>query len=252
MIDLKAEMKKRPIYGPFQRIPSPDVVEILGRSGWDFLLIDGEHGPMIGTTLLNQIRAAESANIPPIVRVDGPQSPFITKAIDAGARGITVPLIETVDDVHKAVSFIRHHPLGSRGACPFVRAAGFGDVPWAEFKRRVDNDLLLVLLCERAAAVENIREIASVKGIDVIMVGRFDLSLSLGLGGQMDHPQIWKKAEEVSNICFKEGLFAGQYIYNAQEARRAIDMGFRFLVHLNDANLFYKASRKAREELPGA
>ncbi len=250
MINLKAELKVRPLYGPFQRIPSPDVVEILARSGWDFIVVDGEHGPMIGPTLSNQVRAAEASSIPAIMRVDGPESSLITMATDAGAKGISVPLIETAKAAHKAVSSVRTHPIGSRGSCPFARAAGFGAIPWSEFKRTIDEDLLLVLQVEGPKAVENIEEIVSVEGIDVIVVGRFDLALSLGLDGKMDHPKVWKIAERISSLCTKRSLIAGLNVYDAQESRRAIDMGVRFLLYHNDGNLFYRASKETREKLP--
>ncbi len=207
--------------GTWAQIGSPETVEILAHSGFDFLIIDTEHGYFGVEGAENLIRAADAVGVPVIVRVQDKNPTLIMKALDLGAQGILVPQVSTREDALRAVQAAKYGPEGNRGACPCVRAAGYLTDDWSAFARRSNEDTLVFLLVEGVDGVRNFEEIASVDGVDAIMVGPFDLSVALGVGGQMDHPLVMEKMEQMVRIAREKGVATVSVVFDPDLERMA-------------------------------
>ena len=164
-----------------QEVRTPAIAQILKRVGFDFFMLDMEHGAYNLETAAEILRAARLAGIPPLVRVAGPQYELIGRILDQGAVGVMLPRIERAADVELLVQSIKYPPLGRRGMSSDAPHSGYDFRPLAEFVRINNEDTIAIAQIERKAAIESIDAILAVPGVDVALVGPEDLSVSLGL-----------------------------------------------------------------------
>lgn len=194
-------------YGTWSQFGSPEVLEILGYSGkFDFTIIDTEHGYYGLDTAENLVRAADASGIAPIVRVYANEPHLITKALDIGAQGVLVPQITTREEAERVVMSSRYFPRGNRGACPFVRSGKHLVTGWQEYADKANEDVLVMVLVEGETGIANLEEIAGVEGLDAIMIGPMDLTVSLGIGGQLDHPRLKEYVASAIKLCEANGV----------------------------------------------
>jgi 4-hydroxy-2-oxoheptanedioate aldolase len=179
---------ERSLLGLIVKMPSAATVELAGHAGFDFALIDTEHGPSGMTELEHHVRAADSAGIRVLVRVSGGESSDILRALDAGAHGIVVPHVTTPDDVHAALASTRYPPQGRRSLALSTRAGRHGTRSVAEHLDAARRECLLVVQIEDAVALERLPEILDVDGLSGVFIGPADLSATLGHPGELDHP----------------------------------------------------------------
>ncbi len=165
-----------------QEVRTPAIAQILKQVGFDFFMLDMEHGAYTLETAAEIIRAARLAGIAPLVRVAGPQYELIGRILDQGAVGVMLPRVERPADVELLVQSIKYPPLGRRGMSSDAPHSGYDFRPLAEFVRINNEDTIAIAQIERKAAIESIDAILSVPGVDVALVGPEDLSVSLGLG----------------------------------------------------------------------
>ena len=156
--------------GPFMICTDPAMVEAAGHAGYDFVLLDMEHGTTTFQELPNLIRAANVTGVCPVVRVPRGSDIWIDQALDVGAGAVMIPQIDTAEQARAAVSAAKFSPVGTRGTCRFVRSAGFGAVPGSEYFSRA-QDTVVILQAEGQKAIDNLDEILDVPGIDVVFVG---------------------------------------------------------------------------------
>jgi len=175
--------------GVIVKMPAAATVELAGHAGFDYVMIDTEHGSGDMVELEHHIRAAETAGIRPLVRVSDARSPDILRALDAGARGIIVPHALSALDVGAAAALTRYPPNGRRSLALSTRAGAHGIRTAAEHVEAAE-ELLLIVQIEDAEALERLPEILDAEGLDGIFIGPADLSASLGLHGQTDHPTV--------------------------------------------------------------
>ncbi|WP_057914662.1 HpcH/HpaI aldolase family protein [Peribacillus muralis] len=192
------------VVGVFVGIYSPSIVEMIGYSGFDFVVIDDEHGAFSHSEIENMIRAAESVNLVPIVRVSYDPS-SIQKALDRGAKGIQVPMINTKEDAENLIKRAKFPPLGVRGAAFSHRAAKYGKVAGKPFLDASDQETLIIIHIETPEAVKNFEEIMSVPGIDVAFIGPTDLSVTMGYKEGPEHPDV----QEVIGKLYEKGRQMG-------------------------------------------
>jgi len=178
------------ILGTWVQINSPELVELVALSGFDFAILDMEHGNIDFPSLEQLIRAAESRQLRPVVRVPKNTAFPIMKSLDLGAKGVLVPQVETPEQVRQAVQAAKYAPLGARGACPFIRAGGHLVAEWEAHAHQANQDTQLIALIESEKGIEHLEAIVATPGLDAFMIGPFDLSVSLGVAGQIDHPMI--------------------------------------------------------------
>jgi 2-keto-3-deoxy-L-rhamnonate aldolase RhmA len=190
--------------GTWVQMNSPETCEIAALAGFDFVVIDMEHGSFGIAEASAMIRAAGCRGADAIVRVLTGDSHHIRQVLDAGPAGIIVPGIRTAEQARAAVSAARYEPLGTRGACPCVRSVGYGTVPWHEVHGGSDAAQVW-LLVETPEAVDDIAAIVAT-GADAVVLGPFDLSMAMGLQGDFEHPEVVSALERVTATARAAGL----------------------------------------------
>jgi len=194
-------------YGTWTQFGSPEVVEVLGYSKqFDFTIIDTEHTYYGLETAENLVRAANASGLSALVRVYANEPNLIGKVLDMGADGVVVPQITNREEAEKVVQAAYYFPRGNRGVCPFVRAGGHMATDWQTFADSQNDETFVMIMVEGAAGLANLSEIVKVKGIDAIMMGPMDLTVSLGIGGQLDHPLLKQHVTEAVRICDENGI----------------------------------------------
>jgi 4-hydroxy-2-oxoheptanedioate aldolase len=177
----------RPLLGMFVGPTSPVMVEMCGHAGVDFVIIDNEHGPGGIESTEHLIRAARGAGIIPIVRTLEPE---ILRVLDIGASGIQVPQVDTPEQAARIVAAAKYPPTGKRGAAFSTRAAGFGFFGGAQHLKDSNDGTAVIVMAETRTALANLDAILAVPGIDAVFFGPNDLSFSLGVPGQLNHPEV--------------------------------------------------------------
>ena len=229
------------LLGPFVEVAAPEVIEILGAAGMDFAIIDCEHGALNPQTVAAMIRASGSSDIAPLVRVRTSAPGPILEALDLGAVGLHIPQIATRAEAEGAVRATRYPPAGERGFNPFVRGASYGADSIEEFKKAGDEDTLVVLHLEGQAAVSSAEQILAVPGVDVAFVGPYDLSMTLGIPGQIADPRVRRAVREVGELASRHGVVLGSYANNPEHAKMWIEAGVRYLAYGVDSRILLGA-----------
>lgn len=228
--------------GPFMITAEPAFVEAAGYAGYDFVLLDMEHGPGTFANLQNLIRAANVAGVCPVVRVPRGTDIWIDRALDVGAGAVLVPQIDTAEQARAVVSAAKFSPVGTRGTCRFVRSAGYGSVPGSEYFTKA-QDTAVIIQAEGKQAVENLDEILSVPGIDVVFVGPYDLSSSLGHVGQIDHPEVIECIKKIIAKANAKGVKIGCFADTVEGGKKWRDLGVKFIGYACDTYLFYQKAK---------
>lgn len=231
------------VLGTFLEIPAPQIVEILGLAGFDFVVIDREHGTIDLETTENLIRAAATTGISPLVRVAACDPVLIRQPLDMGASGVHVPQIESAEQARQAVRAAKFFPAGERGLQPYVRAAGYRAFPTAEFLRQSNEEVTIVLHIEGERGVAAFEEIAQVDGVDVAFLGPYDLSQSLGIPGQVDSPLVKEKMAGIVEAARGKRLAIGTYCDDVEKALEWKALGVTYLAVSLDAGLLLRAAR---------
>jgi len=237
---LRALLAERPVIGPFSKTCDPGMVEAMGIGGFDFCILDAEHGPCGWETMGRLILAAEARGMAPIVRVPGLSAEGIGKALDLGAAGVQVPQVATPDDVKQAVAAGRFAPRGQRGVCRYVRAADYS-AKGRDAYFQTANERLLIVQLEGREALDNLDAIIAVGGFDIVFVGPYDLSQSMNLTGQVDHPKVIEAMANVVERCRAAGLIVGTFVESQTDVQRWRDAGCRYLCYSVDVGLFVDA-----------
>ena len=235
--------------GVFCELPAPASIEIIGAAGWDFVVIDCEHAPITAQMLPDFIRASETAGIPAIVRIAENNAAAIQHALDSGAAGVQIPQISSVEAARAAVSAARFHPAGQRGLNPFVRAARYSAEPLSEFVKRSNEEITLVLQIESAEGLRAVDAILEVPGIDVLFIGPYDLSQSLGIPGQTSDPRVFEAGEAMVQKASARGVRVGVFTNSEAEALRWKNIGIEYLVYTADTVVLLNGLRTVQAGL---
>ena len=241
-------ISQRMVVGTFSKSQDPAFIEIIGHAGFDFVVLDLEHGPNTVLSLPNLIRAAEVTGLFPIVRVKEDTPSIISEVLDAGAAGIQVPQISARNEAEEVLQAARFTPLGMRGVCRFVRAADYSSLDRYEYFARA-NTTVIVMQLEGVDAVDNIQEILSVPGLDIAFIGPYDLSQSLGVTGQVDDPRVAKAMRVVVDECIKRNVVVGTFVDTIEEARKWSAAGVKYLCFSVDVGLFAEKCRDTIQTL---
>jgi 4-hydroxy-2-oxoheptanedioate aldolase len=239
---LKEKLRKKEVaLGTFMFTYSPTIMEILGHSGFDFVIIDTEHGPTgaMDTVMLEQIiRAAEVSGTIPLVRLPERSKVMTQKALDAGAKGIVVPWIQTKEDAEEAVRDAKYPPTGHRGACFLTRPTGYSSKFIPDYWERANENILVVLLIENQKSVDNIEGILSVEGVDLVFFGGRDYSMSCGFA-QVNNPKTQNARELLMEKCDQYDVPLAHFLYAPFEESVAdsIGKGAKVLVAGGDVSL---------------
>jgi len=232
----------KPVIGPFMKTGDPAFVEAAGYAGFDFAILDTEHGPVSIEHMQNNIRAAAVAGMLPVIRVESAEETVIGKALDIGAAGVQVPQISNAEQARAAVKAAKFHPQGMRGVCRFVRAAQYSAMDRYEYFKQA-NQALLILQLEGKEAIENLDEIMDVEGIDILFVGPYDLSQSLGVPGQVYSETVTSAMSDIAERARKKGIVVGTFLDRLQDIAVWKNAGVQYLSYSVDVGLFLDACK---------
>lgn len=228
------------VFGPFMKTGDPAYVEIAGYAGFDFVILDMEHGPVSYENLQNLIRAAIIAGVAPIVRTPDSRGISVSKALDLGASGVQIPQVHSADEARSCVKAAKFFPLGSRGVCRFVRSAKYSYMSGKEYFVGA-NDCIVILQIEGEKALERLDDILDVEGIDIIFIGPYDLSQSMGLTGEVSHPAVTKKMEHIVHNARQKGVIVGTFTDTFSAAKKWKNSGVQYISYSVDVGIFMEA-----------
>jgi 2-keto-3-deoxy-L-rhamnonate aldolase RhmA len=238
------------VYSSSLRLPEPGLCELLGYAGFDFVLIDGEHGAADATTIDRLVVGCFAGGTVPVVRVlrnDEPEA--VMKALDLGAQGILIPHCRTAEDARRLQQAAFYPPRGKRGFGP-GRGAKWGLVPTPEYFATIDDTILLIALVEDVAGVDNIDEIAAV-GLDILWVGTGDLASDYGVPGETNHPKVMAAAARILDACRRHNVVCGFPARDVEAARLAREQGYRAIGYGCAEQYVMQTSRKFLEGAVG-
>lgn len=213
-------------FGGLLRTPEPTLVEVLGYAGYDYVVLDAEHGSHSFEALDSLILTAYASGITPIVRVNENTPGLIMRVLDIGAQGVLVPHIKNAEDARRAVASALYSPDGSRGIGP-SRGSQFGAIPGDEYFKPMNGEVAVMLMMEEADAVENIDAITDVTGITALSIGLSDLSGSLGVPGQANHPSVQAAVDRLMSVAARKGVPVSLSVRSVEEVREALKRGAR-------------------------
>lgn len=214
-----------PLVGIIVHLDSIDLIEIIGYCGYDYVLLDGEHGALSDDRLSMMIRTAHGMNLPAIVRVRDNHPKSILRVCDLGADGVMVPQIESVAEAQSAVQAMRYPPEGNRGLHPATPAGQWGTLPFDEHIRRQQTGICSWIQIETMPGVEQAAEIARVPGVDALIVGPSDLSQSMGYSGQPMHPEVEAATDRAFAAATAAGIRSGSVASTGQRVAALRDRG---------------------------
>lgn len=235
------------VFGTFIMTNGLDTAEILSYTGVDCIMIDGEHGSMDLETAGRMVSLIKPRTTP-LLRVPINEVSLVKRGLDTGALGLMIPMINTREDAEKAVLYCKYPPVGVRGM-GVGRAVLFG-APAEEVRdyyRDANSETLVIVQVEHYLAVENIDEILSVPGIDIAFIGPMDLSTSMGISGQLTHPDVLNSCRKVIEACKKHNVIPGTMTWTGG-MKQHMDMGFKFLLGGIDGQILYNGVKKLVDE----
>ncbi|PLS31892.1 2-keto-3-deoxy-L-rhamnonate aldolase [Bifidobacterium margollesii] len=225
-------------YGLWMALASPTAAEISAGAGYDWLLVDGEHGPYDLNTILDVLRAVAPYDTTPVVRPASADPVLIKQVLDLGAQTLLLPMVNTKEEAELMVKAVNYAPEGIRGVgSPIARSGRWGRIP--NYMRDAKNEICLLVQVESQEALDNIEDIASVEGVDGIFIGPADLSASLG---HPDDPAaIMDQVYDAFKVIKAHGKAVGFLAFDVNVAKEAFSRGANFVAVAGDTDLYVKA-----------
>jgi 2-keto-3-deoxy-L-rhamnonate aldolase RhmA len=230
------------VVGTFLNLGSPITAEICGIAGFEWVLVDLEHGAGTAAELIGQLQAVAHTGATPLVRVELTARTNASRALDAGAGGVMFPRIDSAEEARQAISFLRFPPRGVRGVAVQNRAAGFGQVPVADLPM-LDESVLGIIQIETLGSLREIEAVVAIDGVDVVFIGPGDLSYALGIPGQLGHPLYREALEAVVAAAARHGRTTGVLVTNLGDAERHVAAGCRFVGIGSDSSMVMSSAR---------
>lgn len=236
--------------GCWLNLGSPLTAEIVGLAGFDWVLIDIEHGAGAEKDVLSQLQALEHTGSSPIVRVESSERQRIHRVLDLGAEGIMCPRVNNVEEAREVISALHYPPQGSRGVAKMVRATGFGQ-NFLAYREEARDNILGIIQIETLEVLNHLDEIASLEGVDVLFIGPADLSMAMGIFGQFDHPQFMEAIAATVNAASKAGKASGILLFNPDDYSKYREMGISLIACGADATFVADGARNMVQKLNG-
>ncbi len=233
------------LIGTLVSLASPEITEILSHADYDWLFIDAEHGAFNPQQTQPMLQSA--GDTPCVIRVPAGDDVWIKKALDIGADGIIVPQVHTVEQAEQIINQCKYSPVGNRGV-GIGRAHTYG-LTFEHTIKHANNETAVILQAESRAAIDNIEAIASLPGLDAILIGPYDLSASLGRIGEVDHPEVQQAINHVADVCKAAGVKLGYFGVNANAVKPAIENGFTLITVGVDTLFVIKSATETLAEL---
>jgi len=238
------------VYGTMIRqARDPGAPVIFASVGYDFVLIDMEHGNYNMETVADLIRGAKSSGIAPVIRVPHLETFFISRVLDAGAEGIMVPMTSTKEEAEAIVRYSKYTPIGQRGFGTQTGQTDYKPLKAMEFMKEANEHTLIIAQIETREAIENVDAILSTEGIDVGLIGPNDLSISHGIPDQMGSEMLTRAIDKVVETARKRGKASGIHIGNPEVIKKWKARGMTVLACSTDISFMYNASKSTLEEM---
>ncbi len=259
MIEQAESLRKRlsrrqTTIGSWITIGSPVVAEIMARSGFDWLVVDMEHSAITIEVAQDLIRVIDLCGVPPLVRVGHNQPNIIKRVMDAGAHGVIVPMVNSQEDAEQAVRSVKYPPMGFRGV-GLARAQKYGR-DFEGYRRWNQDNSIVIVQVEHIDSVRNLEAILSVPGVDGFIVGPYDLSGSLGIPGQFDHPDLLEALDTIRVTASRLKALSGYHVITpeASSIQSKLQEGYKFLAFSLDILYLGQACTQALNVVkkPGA
>jgi len=235
MNSLKSRLRDRNLtIGSWITLGHPSIAEIMAKAGFDWLTVDMEHSALTLHQAQQLIQVIELSGCVPLVRVGANDANLIKRVMDAGAHGVIVPMVNTKEDAEQAVGSVKYPPRGFRGV-GLARAQSYG-ADFEGYRKWNEAESIVIVQIEHIKAVENLEAILSVAGVDALIIGPYDLSASLGVSGQFDHPKVVAALSEVQRVTKQLNAVAGYHVIppDPAQVREKVKQGYRFLAYSVD------------------
>lgn len=229
---------------------SAEVVVIMKAAGMDHFFLDTEHGRASFADIQALVRVAKAADVTPLVRVTWNEYPYIARTFDCGAMGVVCPRVDSVEEAKRIVDCIKFPPLGNRG---YGLRSIVTDLDFHGARAEMDssnNETMVILQMETQNFVDQVDEITAIPGVDATMVGPFDLSVSLGIPGEFEHPKFWAAFDRMVAACEKNGVAPGVHAATPEMLQKCKDHGARFLTCATDASMLQRGWKAIRNAFP--
>ncbi len=242
--DLKERLLKGECaFGTWLSLGSHTTAEIVGMAGFDWVVVDLEHGLGDYGNLVCQLQALKGTPTVPLVRVTANDPAMIKRALDIGAQGVVVPMVNSAEEARQAVDATKYPAEGHRGVASTSRACNYG-ANFKDYFGSANDKILTMVQIETVQAVENVSEIAKVDGVDVIFVGPLDLTTSLGVQSQLDHPKTIESLDKIGKAARDEGKTLGVLVGDTQRAMQFKERGYRLIGVSSDMVLLNTSARE--------
>ncbi len=235
---LKTRLSRRePTIGSWVTLAHPAIAEIMARAGFAWLAVDLEHSVITIREAEELIRVIELCGVAPLVRLSSNDPVQIKRVMDAGAHGVIVPMVNSVVEAEQAVAALRYPPQGRRGI-GLARAQGYGSA-FERYRDWLNQETIVIVQVEHIQAVENLEAILAVEGVDGFIVGPYDLSGSLGVPGQFDHPLMMQAMARIKTVGEQCGKASGIHIIEPDlgQLRQRLAEGYRFVAYSLDIRM---------------
>lgn len=233
--------------GTLVSLPSPEICELLANLGYDWLFIDAEHGAFNPQQAQSMLQAA--APTPCVIRVPDGETVWLKKALDIGAAGIIVPQVHNSAQAREIIKHCKYAPAGDRGV-GIGRAHKYG-IDFERYLEKANEETAVILQAESCEAVDNINDIANLKGVDAILIGPYDLSASLGKPGEINHPTVQSAIEKIMKGCQDANVSMGFFGVSAEAVLPYKEKGFTLLTVGVDTTFLIKSASQTLSEMNG-
>ena len=240
-----------------QMLPGTNVSRAIARTGPDWICVDTEHGNIADREMHECVAAIAACGVSPVVRIAANEAWMIKRALDAGAHGIVVPLLQTADDAKRLVSSAKFPPRGTRGfGSPFSAEKFYtdssGKLSQTDYLQQANDALVTIVQIETKEALANVKEIAEVEGVDVLLIGPFDLGNNIGYPIiESVHDELKAAITKIHEAATQAGKHTGIYCTSGEQARDYADKGFRFISAVTDAAALPAACESAFKTAKG-
>lgn len=239
------------VNGCWLNLGSPLTAEIVGQSGFDWVLIDLEHGAGSEKDVLAQLQALASTPTAAFVRVESGDAARISRVLDMGAAGVMCPKVNNAAEAKKVINGIHYPPFGNRGVAKMVRATAFG-LNFDQYYKESKENILGIIQIETVEALNHLDDIAALEGVDVLFIGPADLSMELGIFGQFDNPIFLDAVKNIVQAAQNAGKATGILFFNPGDYKKYHDMGIRFIACGADATFVADGARAMAKKLKEA
>lgn len=236
------------ILGTWCEIPSPFTVNVLAKAGLDFIIIDMEHGPANFDLAQQMVMASEADGCEAIIRISNNNESDILRSLDTGASGIIVPHIKSVEEIKKLVNFAKFYPTGTRSFNPYIRAGSYHATNSSYFSKQNDKTLLAVML-ECTDGLKELGNIVSDPEIDVVYIGTYDLSVALGVPGDVKNRKVIDALVDATARIRGKGKSVGCMIHDTNDLKMFKEVGIQFITYKTDTAILYDSFFKIKDEL---